>query len=137
MKKKRPILKYYRNLLDRLGKYVICLTGNFISTEFCYYQSVVTMFRCQISPSTNSYPFTLYRHIDTEIAKTWNLRRRIEDNTTSPIIFCYLMCNFANLLQKPPLYLPKLKVNYFGITASLLAINFIALWCVAPCNLVD
>jgi hypothetical protein len=38
-----------------------------------------------------------------------------------------------------PLYLPKFKVNSFGIilVGSLLAINIIAFWGVATCDLVD
>ena len=36
-----------------------------------------------------------------------------------------------------PSYLPKLKVNSFGIAGSVLAINFIAFWGVTPCNMVD
>jgi len=65
----RTQLKYFSNLLDRLGKYSICCRRNFITTKFYYYQSMVTMTRCQISPSTDSYTFSLYRRIDTKIAK--------------------------------------------------------------------
>jgi len=36
-----------------------------------------------------------------------------------------------------PPYVPKLKVNSFGIIGSLLAFTFIAFWGVAPWNLVD
>ena len=34
-------------------------------------------------------------------------------------------------------YLPKFKVNSFGIIGSLLAFNIIAFWGVARCDLVD
>ena len=36
-----------------------------------------------------------------------------------------------------PLYLPKFKINSFGIIGSLLAFNIIAFWGVATCDLVD
>jgi hypothetical protein len=50
------------------------------------------------------------------------------------IIYCAILCNLLKML---PLYLTKLMVNSYGIIGYILALNFIAFWGVAPCNLVD
>ena len=53
------------------------------------------------------------------------------------LILGILYTSGANRLKRLNLYLTKVMVISFGIIGFLLAINFIAFWGVAPCNLVD